>query len=189
MKELSKFLPAENKNRGDPNLLLEVTDKVSEAHDNLWLKHKDKLKLAVVRDKQYFDWRYSRHPKENYRFLSVSKTGVLVASIAFRERWIETESHKTKDFILMDLVTDYSDLENLENIILCVETKIRNYGFSRMIARFPGNHRLSALFTSKLDYVEIETNQTAVGIVFKLPYLQNFSNSSFFYTLGDWDVL
>ena len=84
-----------------------------EVHEALWLNNRPENKFAVLRNKDYMDWRYTKWSGAGYRLMSLSESTELDGFLIFRveEKW------GVKVVFIMDIVIPYNNVEGFDKLL------------------------------------------------------------------------
>lgn len=140
-------------NKGYNNISVEKINFFDGEFDILWQNVSDNIKISVVRDCDYLNWRYIERPNYNYQIFAAKNDDILTGYIILRE---ETELFNMKLGLIVDILSadeettnallDYAykkfkkdDIDIMGCLVLrksLYEDQIKNSGFFKVPKKF-----------------------------------------------------
>lgn len=118
---------------GTGGLEMRTVTRVSPEVDELWGRCAPDLELAVVRDAEYFTWRYERHPRFTYRMVEVRDGGgALRGMLVTRLGGIAEDT-----VMLMDWLVPRGDEEAIRGLLAACGEIARETNAGAFTAWFP----------------------------------------------------
>lgn len=106
---------------------------VSPDVDELWSRCAPDMELAIVRDAEYFSWRYERHPRFAYRMVEVrDRDGALRGMLVTRQGGIAEDA-----IMLMDWLVPLRDEDAIRSLLAACSGAARETSAGAVIAWFP----------------------------------------------------
>ncbi|MBI5849114.1 MAG: GNAT family N-acetyltransferase [Nitrospirae bacterium] len=145
--------------------------------DLLWNDVKTRLKLAVVRDRDYLSWRYQRHPFYSYELWGLQRRwggGLLGFAVLRRDG---------EQMLLVDFACRF---EMLKNLLRKVENYCWTAGFKRLLLWHP------EFLNSSLESLGFVVGPSLTCIprtTHELTMKKEEIKGNFFYTMGDTDFM
>lgn len=105
------FYLAKSIGKGKGNLICREIESFDARFDELWEKLAEAYRVAIVRNRDYLNWRYSHHPSRHYRILCAESDGELKGYIVLfpgklvRIMDLLATDGKTADFLIRSTVT------------------------------------------------------------------------------------
>jgi hypothetical protein len=146
--------------------------------DDIWVSVRENFELAVIRDRDYFDWRYKRNPLFSYEILGLTKrwSNKLLGLVVFKRDDSDT-------LLVMDIVF-YERIFN--SLLIKTEGFARNLGKKRMGIWLPQrmHHTLETL-----GFISRPSGATLPHSTHPATLKKDEIRAHFFYTCGDTDFL
>jgi len=140
--------------------------------DTLWASQSDILQLALIRDKEYLNWRYAINPFYSYQLLGVFYSGELRGWFVLRDRG---EEILLIDFLIDDLLFE-SSLKALRKHFSAQKGKVIRFWSPVKLRR--------RLRSCKME----KTHVVVTNMIWKLPLDTNIVREELYYTMGDVDI-
>jgi hypothetical protein len=140
--------------------------------DTLWMHVSKEIDLAIMRDRQYLQWRYTTNPLFSYELLGCFLFGNLKGWLVMR--------HSGDEVFVVDLLTKpkryMSMLKALESYLIFRGKKEIHFWLpERWRKRIKG-------------YSMKETQVVVTNMIWKLPIKTSTARESLYYTMGDADI-
>lgn len=153
--------------------------------DRLWLRMQDELKLAVVRDARYLNWRYADHPDVSYRLLECRERGAGVLrglAVYAVGAWPRPNTACIVDWLLpaADLDAMQALLAQCEQFALRDGTEVLTTIFNHVDPRFLAFQRAGFMVLGTSYFVVIKTTPRLDTVYYR---------DNWYLTAGDSDLV
>lgn len=140
--KLSKFNVVNSRSK---NIELRCLNYLPEEISQLWEMTHIKRKIAIVRDKNYLDWRYFKKPYNNYEFYLIYKEDTLVGYLTIGIK----NKYGLKTLFILEIVIKNDDPKILSYVIDYINCKARSEGIDIVSMLALNNHPNYLLFIKK----------------------------------------
>ena len=175
--EASKDLSAQ-KDRINPLYRLVLLSFDDQRIDDIWVSVRENFELAVIRDRDYFDWRYKRNPLFSYEIWGITKrwSNNLLGLVVVKKDDSDT-------LLVMDIV--FYD-RTFNSLLIKIESLARELGKKRMGIWLPQrmHHTLE-----KFGFISRPSGATLPRSTHPATLTKDEIRAHFFYTCGDTDFL
>ena len=181
------FLKAKRK-RLDVSDIIEEQDFIGKDILDLFRDFDPKSKISIIRDQDYFNWRYLNYPRKNYKLFVLKNSGQVEAACFCSFEEILGSS----GIIIMDIA--YSNKESCEKLLSNIEKYLHKKGtYKANFIYFSGIFKNISVFKS-IGFLKIPTrlNPRPLNLVIKNTKIANeillMNQKNWLVTPGDWDV-
>jgi len=160
-------------------------DEINEEVEDLFLKFGKEYKVAILRNKEYLNWRYRDVRKAKYSFFGLKTGENLVAVVVIREE----DFLSNKGYVVMDVA--FNTIEDLQALLLNIDQESLDEQGSFMLLSGNFNNMKDVI---KSGFIRVPSFMVPRKLNFLVRWIkspvdnQKFSLSSYLVTLGDWDV-
>jgi len=140
--------------------------------DELWRRVSPKLRLSVIRDRDYLLWRYANNPYFRYQLLGFFYSEKLIGWAVVRE--------DGEDVLVVDLLTEVSHCGRL---LRALERLSLSQGRKKIRLWLPD------VWRKKIKgYILTESQAVVTNMIWKLPFETASVKRDLYYTMGDADI-
>ncbi|RMH72552.1 MAG: GNAT family N-acetyltransferase [Gemmatimonadetes bacterium] len=160
-------------------------DRFDARADTLWNRVQHHIRLGIIRDATYLNWRYCDCPVVEYLPIGVfeKSTGELLGWAIFRANY-----PAQKNGLLVDWLFDPADAVVLRVLFRGIENSARIAGSERLETWLPPHYpQFEAVFTGHGFHRE-ETEYKLVALPFRPDITLEWMTANWFYTMGDADL-
>jgi hypothetical protein len=140
--------------------------------ENLWNGISKNLRLSLIRDTRYLQWRYASNPFFSYHLLGIFSFGRL-------KGWIVTKEEGDDVFIIDLLIEE----QHLRHLIKAIKSYFAYKNKTSIRLWLPENWRRDIN-----DYKEKKTGVIVTNMIWQLPLMTGFVRKKLYYTMGDVDI-
>ena len=170
------------------NEIIEEQDFIDKDIIDLFQAFELKSKISIIRDQDYFNWRYLNYPKKNYKlFVLKNSKQVEAACFCSFEEILESSG-----IIIMDIA--YSNKVSCEKLLSNIAKYLsETVAYKANFIYFSGVHPNLSVF-KRIGFLKIPTrlNPRPLNLVVKNIKINNekllMNQKNWLVTSGDWDV-
>ena len=181
------FLKAKRKRLGVSDII-EEQDFIGKDILDLFRDFDPKSKISIIRDQDYFNWRYLNYPRKNYKLFVLKNSGQVEAACFCSFEEILGSS----GIIIMDIA--YSNKVSCEKLLSNIAKYLsETVAYKANFIYFSGVHPNLSVF-KRIGFLKIPTrlNPRPLNLVVKNIKINNekllMNQKNWLVTSGDWDV-
>ena len=166
----------------DGSVEVEPVDGFTPEFEGYYHEIKDRLGVSTVRTEKYLTWRYTDHPKVDYRIAVARRRGEFAGYVIYRIGWLDKATVP-----LVDIVVDPDDPETLRALVASIARDALLEKQETITAWMPYGFRQHATL-GELGFRPEEGPFNLCIRIFNSWMDMNDARERWYYTMGDSDI-
>lgn len=178
------------KNNYNPSIHINQIDEFGSETREIWNTYRDNYATTIIKDQNYLNWRYCKCPDIHYFKFLIHVDNAPIGYVVMKDSF-DGERHNFPDERLgaiIDWIVPRTYEKYYNSILAFCESWASDKEINRLLIMFPKPSR-EYQFLRGMGYEEFITRYKLVGRTYTEEITLEELNKSWFYTLGDFDIV